>query len=168
MKKVLAAIAAAGVLVAGAFTASVVAGSDTATAQTEEESTEVTPRGPGSLLSEVLDELVAEGTIDQDTADEIAAAIEAKVEEKRASGEFGPRGHRHGRGGGEFRGLLDDGVISEEELAALPDDHPLNDPEGPAADYLDGGLTEEELDEIREQFREQHRAEREAEETANA
>lgn len=164
MKKVIAAVAAAGVLVAGAFTASVVAGSGTATAQTEEESTEVAPRGPGSMLSEVLDELVAEGTIDQETADELAAAIEAKVEEKRASGEFGPRGHRHGRGGGELRGLLDDGVISEEELAELPDDHPLNDPEGPAAGYLDGGITEEELDEIREQ----HRAEREAADTSDA
>lgn len=162
MKKLLAAVAAAGVLVAGAFTASVVAGSNPATAQTEEESTEVAPRGPGSLLAEVLDELVAEGTIDQQTADEIAAAIEVKVEEKRASGEFGPRGHRHGRGHGQLEGLLDDGVISEDELTELPDDHPLNDPDGPAADYLDGGITEEELDEIRSEHREARAAEREA------
>ena len=43
------------------------------------------------------------------------------------------------------------------------------DADGPAADYLDDGeLTEEELEEIREELRDTHRAEREAAETSNA
>lgn len=167
MKKVLAAAAAAGVLMAGAFTASVV-GSEPATAQTPDETT-ATERGPGSLLTEVLDELVADSTIDQATADAIKEAVEAKVQEKRESGEFRHWGRRGHGSGHDFRGLLDDGVISAEELAELPDDHPLNDPDGPAADYLDDGeLTEDELSEIRQSLREAHQAEREAAETSNA
>ena len=168
MKKVLAAVTAAGVLVAGAFTASVVAPSEPATAQTEEQST-VDERGPGSLLTEVLDELIADSTIDQSTADAIQDAVQAKMEERRESGEFGPWG-RHGHGGGhDLRGLLDDGVISGEELAELPDDHPLNDPDGPAAEYLDDGeLTEDELGEIRREFHAARRAEREAAATSDA
>jgi hypothetical protein len=52
-------------------------------------------------------------------------------------------------------GLLEDGVIDATELAELPDDHPLKDPDGPAADFLaDGELTEDELKQLGEQRRE--------------
>jgi hypothetical protein len=44
--------------------------------------------------------------------------------------------------------LLDDGVITQAEIDGLPDGHPLKDPDGPAAEYLeDGQIT---LDELRE------------------
>ncbi len=60
------------------------------------------------------------------------------------------RGFRRG-----FRlgGLLEDGVIDAAEIAALPDDHPLKDPNGPAAEYLDDGqLTADELSQLREEL----------------
>jgi polyhydroxyalkanoate synthesis regulator phasin len=166
MKKVIAALAAAGVLVAAAFTASIVTDDGIATAQVPDEGTTTTTTTTerpekGAAFREVLDELVAAGTITQDQADAIEEAMVAKHEELRESGE-GFRHHRRGRGGSELRGLLEDDVITADELAELPDDHPLNDPDGPAADYLDDGqLTTDELKEIREQMHEQRSAESE-------
>ncbi|MFB3099394.1 MAG: hypothetical protein ACE1ZX_05090, partial [Acidimicrobiia bacterium] len=46
-----------------------------------------------------------------------------------------------------------DGVIDAAEIAALPDDHPLKDPNGPAAEYLDDGqLTADEMSQLREEL----------------
>jgi hypothetical protein len=111
----------------------------------------------------VLDDLVDQNVINQSQSDQIAAALTARAievrEEMRQWHEENPGHGRFGRGfrqGFHLGALLDDGVIDEEELASLPDDHPLKDPDGPAADYLSGGLTLEELNQIREQ----HRAER--------
>jgi hypothetical protein len=163
MKKVIAALAAAGVLVAAAFTASIVTDGSVATAQVPDEGTTTVERPErGAHFREVLDTLVAAGTIRQDQADAIEEAMVAKQEKLRESGE-GFRHHRRGpRGGFGLRGLLEDDVISADELAELPDDHPFNDPDGPAADYLDDGqLTRDELKEIREQTHERFRAERE-------
>jgi hypothetical protein len=162
MKKVIAALAAAGVLVAAAFTASIVTDGGVATAQVPDEGTTTVERPErGAHFREVLDTLVAAGTIRQDQADTIEEAMVAKHEELRESGE-GFRHHRGSRGGFGLRGLLEDDVISADELAELPDDHPFNDPDGPAADYLDDGqLTRDELKEIREQTHERFRAERE-------
>lgn len=44
--------------------------------------------------------------------------------------------------------MLEDGVIDAGELAELPDDHPLKDPNGPAAGFLEDG--ELSVDELRE------------------
>ena len=163
MKKMIAALAAAGVLVAAAFTASVVTDGGVASAQVPDEGTTTVERPErGEPFREVLDELVVAGTIQQDQADAIDEAMKAKFEELRESGEgFRGPGRRGFGGGHELGGLLEDDIISADELAELPDDHPFNDPDGPAADYLDDGqLTREELREIHEQAREQHRAER--------
>ena len=159
MKKVLAALAASGVLVAGGFATAAVS---TPTAAQAQETTDETPATTddavrpekGAILEEVLDELVADGVITSDQASQVAAALQAKHDEVRE--EFGDRrGDRGHRGGDQF-GLMDaleDGVIDADELAELPEGHPLTDPDGPAAQYLeDGQLTQEELDAMRAEF----------------
>lgn len=137
------------------------AGDDTAANETEAgEGADGTARARPQhrdVLGEALDELVADGVITQEQADDVRAAVTAKREELR--------GERGARGGGPpgFRGLgpafghlLDDGVIDADELAELPDGHPLADPEGPAGPYLDDGeITEDELDELVTEMRSQ-------------
>lgn len=168
MKKTLTALLAALVLVAGAFTATAITGG-AATAQTEDESTD-RPNFPkrGEIVDEVLADLVGEEVINQGQADQIAAALRARAEEVHAemqqwreenpgSGPFG-RGFKRGF---HLGGLLEDGVIDSDEIAELPDDHPLKDPNGPAAKYLgDDQLTKEELQELRQELHEQRQAER--------
>ena len=101
-----------------------------------------------TAIAEALDELVTAGTLTSDQVDEIMAAFETAAEE-------GPRRVRRGmRAGWELAEMLADGVIDAGELAELPEGHPLADPQGPAADYLDDGeLTEDELAELRSQRR---------------
>lgn len=166
MNKIFVSIAAAGILVAGAFVSSTIVG-DQAVAQTtglqvvegaDDERPDV-PR-PGDILDDVLADLVADGTLDQGDADAVKAAVEAKHEEVRAAVDAWREEHpgRFERGfkrGFALGGLLEDGVIDAAELAELPDDHPFNDPDGPAAEFLaDGQLTEDELHQIGEQLRE--------------
>lgn len=111
----------------------------------------------GAVLSGVLADLVADGVITQDQADEITAALQARIEELRAEfrerrGELEFDGRRFLRQF-DLRELLEDGVIDSDELAELGEDHPFNDPDGPAAEYLDDGqLTQEELDELHAGF----------------
>jgi hypothetical protein len=172
MKKIFVSIAAAGVLVAGAFAASTIVNGP-ALAQTTEAPTAEVPADerpdfpkPGEILDEVLGDLVADGTLDQGDADAVKAALEARHEEVRAEmeawradnpGRF-ERGFKRGFAMG---GLLEDGVIDAAELAELPDDHPLNDPDGPAAEYLtDGQLTEDELKQLGEQLHERRAGDR--------
>lgn len=159
MKRFLAALAAAGVLVAGGFVAAAVSTPTVAAAQdsTEAPTEEGVVERPehGAIMDEVFDELVADGVITQEQAEQVRAALEAKREELRE--QFGDRlqrrDHRN-RLGGFLHGALEDGVIDADELAQLPEGHPLADPEGPFAEYLeDGQLTEAELDQIKEQFR---------------
>ena len=156
MKKVLAALAASGVLIAGGFVTSAVSSPTTAVAQEAPDTNEDVMRPErGAILDEVLAELVADGVIDTDQATKIKDALEAKHEELRE--QFGDRGPRaHGFRGGnhlEMRSFLEDGVIDADELAQLPDGHPLTDPDGPAADYLDDDqLTAEELEELHAEF----------------
>ncbi len=158
MKKVLAALAASGVLIAGGFVASAVSAPTTAVAQ-EAPATgdDVVRPEPGAILDEVLDQLVADDVIDADQATSIKDALEARHEELRE--QFGDRPGFRGHGGfrdgdrPDMRGFLEDGVIDADELAQLPDGHPLTDPDGPAADYLDDGqLTAEELEELHGEF----------------
>ncbi len=159
MRKALTAVIAAGVLVAGAFVATAIAGNQVSAQEAPSEDSAVERPdhpGRGEVLDEVLSGLVADGVIDQGQADAVAAALRAKGEELREQreqwreenpGRF-ERGFRRG-----FRlgALLEDGVIDAAEIAALPDDHPLKDPNGPAAEYLDDGqLTADELSQLRE------------------
>jgi hypothetical protein len=152
MKKVLAALAASGVLIAGGFVTSAVSAPVAADAQEAPDTTADTVRPErGAILDEVLADLVADGVIDGDQATKIKDALEAKHEELREQfGDRGPRA-RGFRDGARFemRGFLEDGVIDADELAQLPEGHPLTDPDGPAAEYLDDGkLTAEELEEL--------------------
>lgn len=69
-----------------------------------------------NLLSEVLDELVADGTINQSQADAITSALQDKIEAKRAEME-------------QLRALwqqfIADGVITQAEIDQLPADSPF-------------------------------------------
>jgi hypothetical protein len=170
LKKTLTALLAALVLVAGAFVATTIAGG-AATAQTDDDSTnQERPDLPnrGAIVDEVLTDLVTDDVINQGQADQIAAALKARAEEVRAEmqqwrDENPGRFERGFRRGFHLGGLLEDGVIDADELAELPDDHPLKDPNGPAAKYLgDDQLTKEELQELRQELHEQRQAERQA------
>ena len=189
MRKILTSLIAAGVLVGAGVSyallsppvvASAQGDEDTATTVVEDPDTESETddttggttderRGPhrgfgpfgGGLVDDVLDDLVADGTITQAQADAISEAMEARRDElKSQRGEgfpgrgFGHRGGPGGFGGPGLGSLLDDGVIESDELAELPEDHPLLDADGPAAPYLeDGELTMDELEELHETWR---------------
>jgi hypothetical protein len=135
--KVLAALAVGGLLVGAGFLSTVVSSPGTAAAQAEVQVTDEAGPFPRMLgfLDEVLDDLVADDTITQEQADAILEASEAKAtqlrEEHLAQREL-------------LRGLLDDGVITEDEASQLPDDHPLLS-ERFDEGWQDGELT---LDEI--------------------
>lgn len=167
MKKIFVSMAAAGVLVAGAFVASTIVDGQ-AIAQTIDEPAVERPDipNPGDILDEVLSDLVTDGTLDQGEADAVKDALETKHEEVRARidewrednpGRF-ERGFKRGFAMG---GVLEDGVIDASELAELPDDHPFRGPDGPAAKFLDDGeLSEDELRQLGQQFRERHAPDR--------
>jgi hypothetical protein len=89
---------------------------------------------PGAVLHEVLSDLVTKGTITQAQADAITAALEAKREAFQAERQKVRE---------TMKTILEDGVITKDELAQLPADHPLNQ-----LDNLldDGKIT---LDELR-------------------
>ena len=165
MKTILASIAAAGVLVVGAFAAGVITDSP-ATAQTvgptvAEDGERVGP------LEEVLDGLVADGTLSQAQADEVEARLRAaheelkeerqeRREERREERQERREERREDRA--QIRDYLEDGVIDADELAELGDDHPFNDPDGPFADAVaDGELTADELRSVVDELREERR-----------
>lgn len=152
MNRVIAAVAAAGILVAGAFVASTVA-SDPADAQTSD--TTIVDDGVGPVEG-VLDDLVADGVLTQDQADAVLSALRDEWEERRTEREARREERRAERD--LIRGFLSDDVIDADELAQLDDDHPFNDPDGPFADAAaDGEITVEELREIRGDHRDWHR-----------
>ena len=174
MKKIFVSIAAAGVLVAGAFTASTMVDGP-ALAQTTGATTTEAPADerpdfakPGEILDEVLADLVADGTLDQGDADTVKAALETRHDEVRAEmevwrAENPGRFERGFKRGFAMGGLLEDGVIDAAELAELPDEHPLKDPEGLAAEFLtDGQLTEDELNQLGERLHERRAGHRSA------
>ena len=93
--------------------------------------------GAGTVLSEVLADLVGDGTITQDQADAITEAVDEKRTERREQAEALRE---------QMQAFLEDGVLSAEELAQLPADHPLRNLD----QYLeDGQLTTDELRELR-------------------
>jgi hypothetical protein len=153
MRKILTSLAAAAVLVAGAFVAASVVGSSALAQETGDEAPTVTRHA--GLLADALGELVDEDVISQAQADAVQGRVELKAEERREEfGEMRPGHGRRGPGGFEKGPMLfgsdafEDGVLDADELAELPDDHPFLDPEGPFAGFLeDGQLT---LDELRE------------------
>ena len=139
--KVIAAAVAGGLLVGAAFVTSAVSAPGTASAQ--EDAAESTERGRHGMdvLSEVLSDLVDDETISQEQADAILAAVGTKAEEIKAQHEANKE---------LIEGFLEDDVITSDELAQLPDNHPFNDPEGPFAEVVaDGELTRDELREAR-------------------
>lgn len=91
----------------------------------------------GSVLSDVLDELVGNGTINQTQAD----AIEQAVEDKRAELQAEREALRE-----QMETFLEDGELSADELAQLPADHPLRNLD----QFLeDGKLDSDELQQLR-------------------
>lgn len=99
-----------------------------------------------AAVAAALDALIQDGTLTSEQVEAITEAM-ATARENR------PHPMRRGmRAGWQIAELLEDGVIDAEELAQLPDGHPLADPDGPAAAYLDDGqLTTDELAELRSQ-----------------
>lgn len=140
--KIMAALVAGGLLVGAGFVTSIVSAPDTAAAQVDtaadDEDRGFFARGMG-FLGDVLDELVGEGTIDTDQADAILEAVEEKAvelkEEREALRE-------------EIKGYLEDGVLTADEAANLPQDHwLLSDALDDA--WADGELTVQEIREAR-------------------
>ncbi len=153
MKKIIASVAAAGILVTGAFTASALVGAP-AGAQTIDVATSDTT-GPDEIgpreeaLDEVLAGLVADDILTQAQSDEVKARLVAKHEELRAERQERREERRTVRD--QIRGFLEDDVISSDELAQLPEDHPLRNDDGVFGDALaDGQITRDELEEIHE------------------
>lgn len=149
MKKIMVSLAAAGVLVAGAFVASSVTSAPADAQTVAETQAEVVAVGHReAALDEVLAELVTNGTIDQSQSDAVKEALESKREEMQAEREARREEREADRE--LIKGFLDDDVISSDELAQLGDDHPFNDPDGPFADAAaDGEITKAELQELR-------------------
>jgi hypothetical protein len=95
------------------------------------------------LLDEVLDEMVAAGTLESELADEIRAAYEAKVDEKTAELPEDFKQYRH-RFGPHF---LEDWDFDLEELPPWLEELGLDED---LLGLLEDGLTREELQELRE------------------
>ncbi|MCZ7532221.1 MAG: YckD family protein [Acidimicrobiia bacterium] len=172
MRKIIVSLAAAGVLVAGAFVASSVTGSAAEAQTAEDNATEQVERpAPGSILEDVLSELVADGTITQDQADAVKEALEAKHEEMKENRPDGPERRKHRRRAimrHRVMELLDDGVISADEIAELPDGHPFKDADGPFAELIeDGQITQAEWDDFVAERKAEHEANRSSAETSS-
>lgn len=138
--KIMAALVAGGLLIGAGFVTSVVSSPGTASAQ-ETTDTEEDERGSRlwGFLEEVLSDLVGEGTIDQGQADAIVAAAEAKADEIKAEREAARE---------LFQELIEDGVLTEDEAAQLPEDHWVFNEAFDEA-WEDGELTTEEIRENR-------------------
>lgn len=101
-----------------------------------------------AAVAAALQTLASDGTLTDAQVDAIVEALETARDER-------PRPvHNRMHAGWQLAEMLEDGVIDAAELAELPEGHPLNDPEGPAGDYLDDGqLTSDELEEMRSGLR---------------
>ena len=100
---------------------------------------------PASVgLASVLEDLVGDGTITRQQADAIITAVEEKRSAARATRQ-------------EVKALLasfwDDGVLTADEIAQLPNADRITAADGPLADALaDGQVTREGVKEIRGDF----------------
>lgn len=102
-----------------------------------------------SLLGQVLDELIEDGTITQQQSDAIKAALEEKrseaLEEAKAALD-------------QLKAFWEDDVLTSDEIAQLPAADRITGAGGPLAEALeDGQITREELDEIRSEHSRTHR-----------
>lgn len=119
----------------------VVGGSAIASAQTADPATDPATDRPG-IVSQVLDELVTDGVITEDQAAAIVTALDEARQERRAE--------RQARRE-QLRSFWEDGVLTADEIAQLPEPNPFSDPDGPFAAYLDDGqLTTDEVRQVRE------------------
>ncbi len=100
--------------------------------------------GRGGLLDEVLAELVTDGLITQEQSDAITEALTTRAEERRA--DFEAEREQLRAMWEQIQGFLEDGVISADEIAQLPDDNPFSAIEGILED---GQVTVEELQSLR-------------------
>ncbi len=141
--KIITALVAGGLLVGAGFATSVISAPGTASAQEETTGTVEERKGPFhrgfEFLSGVLDDLVGEGTISQEDAHAVLNAVEEKAAEVKAEHEAMRE---------LIKGFLEDGVITEDEAAQLPDDHGIFNERFDEA-WADGELTSEELREAR-------------------
>lgn len=162
MKRILAALAASGILIAGGFVAATVSTPTTASAQEsgDDQGVEEAPNSDrASHIDEVFEDLVADGVITQEQVDAIKEAFAAKRAELQEQREALRAERQELRE--QVRAALEDGVLDADELAALPDGNPFTDPDGPFAEYLDDGqLTVEELREARPDRGRGHRGHR--------
>lgn len=140
--KIMAALVAGGLLVGAGLVTSIVSAPETAAAQEDttgaSEARGLFARGM-EFLGGVLDDLVDEGTINSDQADAVLAAVEGKAAEVKEDREALRE---------EIQGYLEDGILTSDEAANLPDDHWLL---GDALDeaWADGELTLQEIREAR-------------------
>ena len=163
MKQIIASVAAAGILVVGAFAASTITSSE-ASAQTDDVTAvtdEVRRPHPGAIVDEVLDDLVEKGTLRQDQADAVKEGLEAKHEELKEK--FGDRRDRRAHRQEmreQIEAWLEDGVIAADELAELDVELPIFE-DGPLAEALkDGEITQAEWDAFVEERKANHEARR--------
>ena len=98
-----------------------------------------------AVLTEVLADLVVDGTISQAQSDAIVDALEAKVEDLRTEAQA--RGQQMREVARMIRTFLEDGVITQDEIDQLPADSPLREIWDSIAE--NGQVTLEQLRELR-------------------
>ena len=155
MKRLIASLAATGMLVAGAFVAVTITGAP-ADAQEAVGAADAEAWRGEAVLDEVLEGLVADGVITQPQSDEVREAFIDKREEIAADREARREEREELRD--LIQGFLDDDVIDSDDLAQLPDDLPWFDDDSALAEALeDGELTKEELREALPSHTHRHR-----------
>lgn len=112
MKKLITSIAVSGAVVTGGVAGALLGVPTLSGAQTDEapasEDGAPDKRGP---IKEVLDGLVADGTLTQDQADKVGEALREKLGERK--GRHGPRGHKLLAGAAEALGLTGEELRTE-------------------------------------------------------
>lgn len=152
-KKIVAAVAAGAILVVAGLVFSLVTFPGIAGAQEGDSSDDPVASRALGFLERVLDELVSEGTIDQEDAEAVLAAVEEEIEGFNEEHPEWEHSRRHLlRKGARIGALLDDGGITQEEFDSLPEESRLRqlDLEEALADDL---ITPEELREVLREHR---------------
>ena len=169
--KIIAAFVAGGLLVGAGFLTSVISAPGTAqaqddaqrdTPQDENEETGLILRPALGFLQDVLDDLIADGTLTDEQAAAVVDGVEAKAEELiEEHGDLRERlrdGREHWgpfKNGLRFGALLDDGGIDQDEYDGLDEDHPLKQVD--VTEYLeDGTITPDELRQVMADLWEDH------------
>ena len=134
MRKLIIGSALTAAVVGGSFAVAAVNPLGLAGAQPADEQEAPAPagarQGPPRILDESLDELVAEGTLDQADADAVRAKVRARIDERggRGEGRWRGRGH-HGavlrESADEVAGVL--GLSTDDLRTALGDGTTLNE-----------------------------------------